>query len=103
MFRTHLVNFQELSFEDLSLTESTIFTLETTSDFGCGSIQSESLEVTMWHALEAAEIGFENGFQEATLCYLDESPDFASTTAAFGGGGPLGLRVGTSTRHCRLI
>ena len=84
-----LVNFQELSFDDLTLTESTTFTLETTSDFGCGNIQSESLEVTMWHALEAAEIDFENGFPENTLCYLDESPDFASTTTAFGGGGPL--------------
>ena len=84
-----MAGFDELTASNYPVSQPSTFFVETTSNFGCGTVESASLFVDVWDELLAASIDFASGFDGLTLCYLDSSPSFTTINPATGGGGPL--------------
>ena len=95
-----LTGFDALTLSNLPLQESTSLYLETASIFGCGTVYSDTVTVTVWDDLAPATISTEAGFDGSTLCFGDPAPLFGASDLASGGGGPLSyeweLDTGTS-------
>ena len=84
-----LVAFESLTASNHPVAESSQFYVLTTSNFGCGSVESLPLQVDVWANLEPPTIDHLAGFDGMTLCFLDSAPDFTTIGLASGGGGPL--------------
>lgn len=84
-----LSGFESLTASNYQVEESSMFYVVTTSNFGCGEVESFSLQVDVWENLTPPSIDFADVFDGLTLCYLDSAPDFTFVEAALGGGGPL--------------
>ena len=95
-----LTGFDALTLSNLPLQETTSLYLETASIFGCGTVYSDTVTVTVWDDLAPATISTEAGYNGSTLCFSDPSPLFGASVLASGGGGPLAyeweLDTGTS-------
>jgi len=94
---TALPGFESLTAPNHPVLEPSSFYVETTSNFGCGAIESTSLFVSVWANLEPATIAVTEEFDGATLCHLDSSPDFTTLLQSIGGGGPLVYEWETQT------
>jgi hypothetical protein len=79
----------DLQLETLSLFESTSFFLETTSDFGCGTAYSDTIQVLVWDQLMPPSIEFDDEQGGETVCFLEDASLIVTIEFAYGGGGPL--------------
>jgi hypothetical protein len=84
-----LEGYNELMLSGLSLNENTAFYLETTSDFDCGTVVSDTVDVSVLDQLSPPMISFDGEFGGETICYLDDASLITTSEYASGGGGPL--------------
>lgn len=84
-----IAGMSEIELTNHPLTEITSLYMETSSVYGCGTVESDTLTVYVLGNLVSPEIAFTDDYDGSTLCYEDLAPGFTAQSLASGGGGPL--------------